>query len=786
MPLRFRLAGSADRKTALSGACVFWRASYCLDNRTIVHAQMGISSSDNKTQKNVPGQADGPASPDSWKRAVYRLPPSRFTVEMLPPVKLGGSYNFQLRVCPITHGDRSSVSSRGSTTEYDILRRWEDCLIFQDTLEREYSRLAVSKRQRLLAGKGVRKNGVYLHSDKASSWESLPPGPEPDSVAQNIHDLVPRLTKKGTMFRASQATIDQRQAELTAFIAALWQENVPTLLEDFRKERTVTDFFGFWRRDQDIQKTANKSPSKPRSSVTSSVFSTYFSSDSSEDVTRRARAHSSASSDSSSALSSGSARSSIGSVQITLDDRPLAFGHNPHQATDNLEPLREDSEVSRKGRGGFLSAVSKRMRRTPADEAGRRGRRSLDEQPARPDSRASNATTINNRANRESWQTTASGMTFMNDLGLALPTDDADDESRSSRMSMASIATFRTDISSEGVMGVMPRYYVPEPNPARLSTATFMTDVSADAIIPRSPRRPDSRATLSQGSRGHQRTSSIVSDDESVMDEYFYDAFPRPCSFIPAPQRSRPGTPVPTKPHDSPSSPLPPTKFLEPTKVPLPTSPFPSAPPSPLVSDFQRSKSPSLSLTPDSPRIPVYPRKEFLARARSPSPNGSVMSASMSIMSEQSSFSDSTGSTITPSIYSFYSARSNISATTACSSSTASSCGASPLTIKAAHNDSIILLRAEADLSLGEMRRRLREKFLGQESVALSDSFSLVYMIPASPGKGGRTRSNSLSSASALSDASLVEKIGTEEDWARLRASLDGAKLTLRVVDVSS
>ncbi|KAJ7364219.1 hypothetical protein DFH08DRAFT_1016306 [Mycena albidolilacea] len=129
---------------------------------------------------------------------------------------------------------------------------------------------------------------------------------------------------------------------------------------------------------------------------------------------------------------------------------------------------------------------------------------------------------VNNRAMRESWQTTASGMTFMNNLGLALPNDDADDESRSSRMSMASIATFRTEVSSKGVMGVMPRYYVPEPNPARLSTATFMTDVSADAIIPRLPRRPDSRATLSQGSRGHQRTSSIVSDDENVVHEYFY------------------------------------------------------------------------------------------------------------------------------------------------------------------------------------------------------------------------------------------------------------------------
>jgi hypothetical protein len=99
--------------------------------------------------------------------------------------------------------------------------------------------------------------------------------------------------------------------------------------------------------------------------------------------------------------------------------------------------------------------------------------------------------------------------------------------------------------------------------------------------------------------------------------------------------------------------------------------------------------------------------------------------------------------------------------------------------------NSIVLLRAEADLSLGEMRCRLREKFLSQEGVALSDSFSLAYMIPAAPGKGRRTRSNSLSSASAFSDAAL-EKIASEDDWARLRASLDGARLTLRVVDISS
>ncbi|KAF7336754.1 hypothetical protein MVEN_02110600 [Mycena venus] len=157
-------------------------------------------------------------------------------------------------------------------------------------------------------------------------------------------------------------------------------------------------------------------------------------------------------------------------------------------------------------------------------------------------------------------------------------------------------------------------------------------------------------------------------------------------------------------------------------------------------------------------------------------------------MSEQSSFSDSTGSTITPSVYSFYSARSTLSSTTTSSSVTAvsSSSTGSPLVIKAAHNNSIILLRAEEDLTLSEMRHRLREKFLGQEGVTLSEAFSLAYMIPASPGKG-RNRSNSLSSASALSDTALMEKIATEADWVRLRSTLDhGAKLTMRVIDSAS
>ena len=47
-------------------------------------------------------------------------------------------------------------------TSYEVWRRWEDCLYFQDILENEYGRMSREKRARLQAGKGVKKNGVYM------------------------------------------------------------------------------------------------------------------------------------------------------------------------------------------------------------------------------------------------------------------------------------------------------------------------------------------------------------------------------------------------------------------------------------------------------------------------------------------------------------------------------------------------------------------------------------------------------------------------------------------------
>ena len=144
------------------------------------------------------------------------------------------------------------MSSSSSSRDYEVWRRWDDCLWFQDTLELEYSIQAREKRRRLEQGKGVKKNGVYIDSKQAASFDSLPPGPDPTSVSLDIHDYVPKLTKKATLFRANQATIDQRQQQFASLIDALFAPEVPVLIEELRASHTIRDFFGWWRRDKDF------------------------------------------------------------------------------------------------------------------------------------------------------------------------------------------------------------------------------------------------------------------------------------------------------------------------------------------------------------------------------------------------------------------------------------------------------------------------------------------------------------------------------------------------------
>jgi hypothetical protein len=149
-------------------------------------------------------------------------------------------------------------------------------LYFQQTVEEEYGRAAREKKRRLEQGKGVKGfNGLYK-KDQASSWESLPSGPDPHSVALDIHEHLPKLTKKGTIFRASQATIDRRQAEFISFVRALFSDEMPALIQEIRVSSLASDFFGLWRSDFDFAAESQTSTTFSRRSLTNSL-TPYFS-----------------------------------------------------------------------------------------------------------------------------------------------------------------------------------------------------------------------------------------------------------------------------------------------------------------------------------------------------------------------------------------------------------------------------------------------------------------------------------------------------------------------------
>ena len=151
---------------------------------------------------------------------------------------------------------RSSKSSR-EAVEYEVWRRWEDCLDFQRTLEVEYH--AVSKRRR----KGEpalnhHAQNMLYPSQRAASFESLPLGPDPSTIPVDVHAHIPKLSKKSTLFRVNESVIQQRGEEFKGMIEALFDEDSPSTLQELRTVSTVRDFFGYWRRDKEAERKTGK------------------------------------------------------------------------------------------------------------------------------------------------------------------------------------------------------------------------------------------------------------------------------------------------------------------------------------------------------------------------------------------------------------------------------------------------------------------------------------------------------------------------------------------------
>ena len=190
----------------------------------------------------------------------------------------GRSYCFGLKIYPISDNARVSAISGSTNSSYEIWRTWDDCLWFQELLETRYTFTSNAKRQRLRAGKGVKKNGIYIH-DRAASFESLPPGPDPKSVAKNLYQYLPKLSQSGSFFGVNQATIDQRQDGFSAFIKALLADDVPALIKELLQDTVIRDFFGYWRRDYDLAVKRGRRPKSASSdgSVRTSFISSFFS-----------------------------------------------------------------------------------------------------------------------------------------------------------------------------------------------------------------------------------------------------------------------------------------------------------------------------------------------------------------------------------------------------------------------------------------------------------------------------------------------------------------------------
>ncbi|KAF8840182.1 hypothetical protein BDN67DRAFT_968884 [Paxillus ammoniavirescens] len=708
------------------------------------------------------GATGGPISPDAWKRAVYRAAPRNFYVKLLSPEKQGSSYSYGLRVCPIKDDNVSIISrstssggSSSSVNEYDVWRRWEDCLWFQETLEVEYSRLAREKRNRLAAGKGVKKNGIYIQSDQAASFDSLPPGPDPHSVAQDIHKYVPKLTKKGTLFRASQATIDQRFDEFRAMIDALFGEEVPTLVKEIRATRTFTDFFGFWRRDQDLQRKTQQhhkesANSRARATLTSSMFSAYFSASTpalSEispspskgkqpaegHLSLRASTHSDSSSSDGSvgppkpsrqlsgdagsttsrATSSGGSRTSpslpstpvassrqlpatIRQPIIVSQEVPIRFGHNPQvlaseRPSSMLESLPEDRELSSSPMSD-VDMDSKAWRRRRTGSIASDAHRKARVYAAPPHS-------LSEYTEPPSDRTTPS-------------------PSRYPRYSWQTTHSSASARASAYLAELDVDYQLPSPNPeyghqpraSMCSMASVMADSSFDAVTPRYPGPSPNRSATNIMRRArpappmeepwvdHDPWSEYSSHEQGddILDAYFYDSL-------------RPYSPTPSNQAETPTV----------------TDGFPYTARDPEQHDAQ-----------DHNLGFVYPdhRRSLTTSLSSGSTNSSVDPMSISI--------------------------------------------------KAMHEDNIVMLRAPRHLSFEEVRQKLYNKFIQTGRSPISESFAMALLVPppAEKSGNGRPRAGSLSSLGPTDvNKAVLHFITSQDEWDEV-ITFQGSRILLRII----
>lgn len=105
------------------------------------------------------------------------------------------------------------------------------------------------------------------------------------------------------------------------------------------------------------------------------------------------------------------------------------------------------------------------------------------------------------------------------------------------------------------------------------------------------------------------------------------------------------------------------------------------------------------------------------------------------------------------------------------------------LDIKAKFNDSLVLLRVPDEISYKDLRQRLFNKLVGQEGVALSDSFKITFLQPVIKVPEISNTGNSSRPSSLNTDDYILYPVTSAADWENVAASIEGYKLTLLVTD---
>jgi hypothetical protein len=111
---------------------------------------------------------------------------------------------------------------------------------------------------------------------------------------------------------------------------------------------------------------------------------------------------------------------------------------------------------------------------------------------------------------------------------------------------------------------------------------------------------------------------------------------------------------------------------------------------------------------------------------------------------------------------------------------TCGSLASEKLSIKAGYNDSMVILRVPWDIAYKDVRQRLYNKFVGQEGVPLSDSFTITYLQPVHGSPLTCKSSGDSETSTAFHQEHLVT---SQADWENVTTSIEGFKLTLRIAD---